>query len=183
VAESEQQFELTRRWEAHIRPGGWPDGDMLALGRLGIRGEVGGDRSSRFTRDEQRTLLTLWSIFRSPLIFGGDLPSNDAFTLSLLTNPDVIAVDQHSSGNHQSYAKWTIIVWLADDHGTRDEYTAVFSIGDLAENVDLSWAGVGVNVKRAVVRDLWQRKDIGTQEGIHENLRPHAAVLDKISPE
>src|SRR6516225_6951090 len=48
-----RQFELTRRWETHIRPGGWPDADMLALGRLSIRGEVGGDRPSRLTHDEQ----------------------------------------------------------------------------------------------------------------------------------
>jgi alpha-galactosidase len=178
-----RQFELTRRWETHIHPGGWPDADMLALGRLSIRGEVGGDRPSRFTRDEQRTVLTLWSIFRSPLIFGGDLPSNDAFTLSLLTNSDVIAVDQHSSGNHQSYIKGSIIAWLADAPGSRDEYVAVFNIGDSAENVDLSWADVSVNAKRAVVRDLWQSKDVGTREGIHEHLKPHVAVLYKISPQ
>jgi hypothetical protein len=178
-----RQFELTRRWEAHIHRGAWPDADMLALGRLSIRGEVGGDRPSRFTRDEQRTVLTLWSIFRAPLIFGGDLPSNDAFTLSLLTNSDVIAVDQHSSGNHQSYSKGSIITWLAEAPSGRDEYVAVFNIGDSAENVDLSWADVGVSAKRAVARDLWQSKDIGTREGIHENLRPHAAVLYKISPQ
>jgi alpha-galactosidase len=178
-----RQFELTRRWETHIHPGGWPDADMLALGRLSIRGEVGGDRPSRFTRDEQRTVLTLWSIFRSPLIFGGDLPSNDASTLSLLTNSDVIAVDQHSSGNHQSYAKGSTVAWLADATGGRDEYVAVFNIGDSAEDVDLSWADVGVNAKRAVVRDLWQSKDVGMREGIHENLKPHAAVLYKISPQ
>ena len=81
MAESEAEFELTRRW-GRSYPSGWPDADMLALGRLSIRGEVG-DRSSRFTRDEQRTLLTLWCIFGSPLIFGDELPSNDAFTLSL----------------------------------------------------------------------------------------------------
>jgi hypothetical protein len=178
-----RQFELTRRWETHVHPGGWPDADMLALGRLSIRGEVGGDRTSRFTRDEQRTLLTLWSIFRSPLMFGGDLPSNDAFTLSLLTNPEVIAVDQQSSGNHQSYAKGNIIAWVADADRARDEYVAVFNVGDSNENVDLSWADVGVNAKRVVARDLWQRKDIGTRDGIHENLVPHASVLYKISPE
>ena len=178
-----RQFELTRSWETHIHPGGWPDADMLALGRLSIRGEVGSERSTRFTRDEQRTVLTLWSIFRSPLIFGGDLPSNDAFTLSLLTNPEVIAVDQHSSGNHQSYAKGTIICWLGDVPGGRDEYLAVFNISDSAANSDLNWADVGVNAKRAVVRDLWQRKGIGVREGIHENLRPHAAMLYKISPQ
>jgi len=178
-----RQFELTQRWEAHIHPGGWPDADMLALGRLSIRGEVGGDRSSRFTHDEQHTVLALWSIFRSPLIFGGDLPSNDAFTLSLLTNPEVIAVDQHSSGNHQSYAKGTIIAWLADVPGGRDKYVAMFNIGDSAENVDLSWADVGVNATKAVVRDLWERKDVGTLERIHANLKPHASAFYKISPQ
>jgi len=59
----------------------------------------------------------------------------------------------------------------------------VFNIGDSSENVDLSWADLGVNAKRAVVRDLWQRRDMGTQEEIYENLRPHAAVLYKILPE
>ncbi len=59
----------------------------------------------------------------------------------------------------------------------------MFNIGDSAENVDLSWADVGVNAKRAVVRDLWQRKNIGTREGIQENLKPHAALLYKISPQ
>jgi hypothetical protein len=100
----------------------------------------------------------------------GDLPSNDAFALSLLTNADVIAVDQHSSNNHQSYAKGAIIAWLADVPGGGDHYVAVFNIGDSAEKVGLSWADVGVNGRRAMVRDLWQRQDVGTAEGIHENL-------------
>ena len=51
---------------------------MLPLGRIGIRGEVGDDRKTRFTADEQQTHITLWSIARSPLMFGGDLPSNDS---------------------------------------------------------------------------------------------------------
>ena len=56
-------------------------------------------RDTRLSHDEQRMLMTLWCIFPSPLIVGGDLPAADAWTLSLLTNPEVIAVDQHSSGN------------------------------------------------------------------------------------
>jgi hypothetical protein len=74
-------FGYLDRWSSHVRPGGWPDGDMLPLGRIGMRAERGDDRSTRFTHDEQRTLITLWSIARSPLMFGGDMPSLDPWTL------------------------------------------------------------------------------------------------------
>jgi alpha-galactosidase len=67
---------------------------MLPLGRTAIRGERGEDRMTNFTEDEQRTLMTLWAIARSPLMYGGDLPSNDAFSLSLMTNQEVIEVNQ-----------------------------------------------------------------------------------------
>ena len=102
-----KQFEITHNWESYVQPGSWPDADMLPLGRIGIRAERGDNRSSLFTRDEQQTLMTLWSIFRSPLMFGGDLPSNDAFTLALITNPEVLAVNQHSSNGHQLITKAT----------------------------------------------------------------------------
>ena len=75
---------------------------MLPLGRIAIRGERGEDRRSLLTKDEQVTLMSLWAIFRSPLMMGGDLPSNDAFTLGLLTNPEVLAVNQRSTGNRNS---------------------------------------------------------------------------------
>ena len=76
-------FDLLEKWSPFIQPGGWPDADMLPLGRIGIRAERGDDRPTRFTQDEQRTMVTLWSIARSPLMLGGDLPSNDAYTESL----------------------------------------------------------------------------------------------------
>ena len=98
-----EHFAVCSRWAPHSRPGAFPDADMLPLGRLGIRAERGDDRQSRFTRDEQYTLMTLWSIFRSPLMFGGDLPSTDAFTLSLLTNKNVLAMHRRSTRNRQLF--------------------------------------------------------------------------------
>ena len=85
-------FDLLEKWSPFVKPGGWPDADMLPLGRIGIRAERGDDRMTRFTRDEQRTMVTLWSIARSPLMLGGDLPGNDAFTESLLRS--VREIDQ-----------------------------------------------------------------------------------------
>src|SRR6202047_419169 len=84
---------------------------MLPLGRLGPAPGWGQARDSRLTHDEQRTLMTLWCIFRSPLMVGGDLTADDAWTTTLLTNPEVIAVDQHSTGNHPVITTDKTVVW------------------------------------------------------------------------
>lgn len=137
-----EHFEVCNRWSPYIRPGAFPDADMLPLGRLGIRAERGDDRMTRFTRDEQYTLMSLWSIFRSPLMFGGDLPSNDAFTLSLLTNKDVLAVHRNSTNNRQLFRKDNLIAWTADDPTTGDKFLALFNAQDqeLAPASEAAWA-------------------------------------------
>ena len=83
-------MKVSEDWYPYIAPGTWPDCDMIPLGRISIRGERGEDRMTRLTKDEQYTLMSFFTIFRSPLMFGGDLPSNDPFTLSLLTNKEVL---------------------------------------------------------------------------------------------
>lgn len=122
-------FERSHNWTPYRREGNWPDNDMLPLGRVGIRGHVGGDRMSNLTQDEQRTLMSLWSITRSPLMFGGDLPSNDAYTLSLLNNPEVLEVNQHSTGNQQLFRTNDQVAWVADAPGG-GKYLALFNLND-----------------------------------------------------
>jgi hypothetical protein len=171
------QFDLTHAWEAKVQPGGWPDADMLPLGKIGLRAEVGEPRMTAFTKDEQQTMMTLWSIFRSPLMFGGDLPSNDAYTLSLLNNPEVLAVNQTGSAPHQVYRSADTISWISDTPGAKTKNVAIFNIGDTAHQVDLSWSEVGVNASEASVRDLWARKDLGSQKNVHLSLHPHSCVF------
>ncbi|HLN20336.1 MAG TPA: NPCBM/NEW2 domain-containing protein [Bacteroidales bacterium] len=124
------QFTILNRWTGIAVKGSYPDGDMLPLGKIGLRAERGEPRWSNFTKDEQVTLMTLFAIFRSPLMFGGDLPSNDDFTLSLLTNKAVINVNQNSSGNKQIFNNNGIIAWSADDPKTGDKYIAFFNAMD-----------------------------------------------------
>ncbi|MDO7847813.1 NPCBM/NEW2 domain-containing protein [Hymenobacter sp. M29] len=142
-----EHFEVCERWAPHIQPGAFPDADMLPLGRLGIRAERGNDRMTRFTRDEQTTLMTLWSIFRSPLMFGGDLPSNDAFTLGLLTNPRVLAVNRSSTHNRQLFRRGDLVAWTADDPATGDKFLALFNAQDqeLAPANAAAWASGPLN--------------------------------------
>jgi hypothetical protein len=137
-----EHFEVCQRWAPYIQPGAWPDADMLPLGRLGIRAERGDDRMTRFTKDEQRTLMTLWSIFRSPLMFGGDLPSNDAATLALLTNQNVLAVNRRSTHNRQLFRRGDLVGWTADDPATGDTFLALFNAQDqeLAPESQAAWA-------------------------------------------
>jgi hypothetical protein len=176
------QFDITHNWESYSQPGNWPDADMLPLGRIGIRAERGDDRASLFTHDEQQTVMTLWSIFRSPLMFGGDLPSNDAFTLALITNSEVLAVNQSSAGGHQSYHQGDTIAWTADAPRGSARYVAVFNLGDAKQDVELSWSDVGIPAKHAKIRDLWTHKDLGKQNRLQVSLAPHASVLYNVQP-
>ena len=177
------QVPRLNRWSVHTKPGHWPDADMLPLGKIGIRAERGDPRMSLLTHDEQVTLMTLWSIARSPLMFGGNLPDNDDFTLSLMTNDEVLAVDQKSAGGHQLFAKGNQVAWVADVPGSPSKYVAVFNIGDTAqEQVSINWANVGLHGK-CVVRDLWARKDLGTvEDGETFRVGPHAAALYRLTP-
>ena len=179
-----KQFEFTRKWSHYTGASSYPDADMLALGRIGIRAERGDDRQTRFTKDEQLTLMTLWSIFRSPLMFGGDLPSNDAFTLSLLTNQEVLAVNQHSKNNRELFARGNFIAWTADAERGRDKYLAVFNIGDEPgpSKITVSLNEIGLKDK-CRVRNLWKWENLGVMQ--HELVTAvprHGAQLFKLTP-
>ncbi|MGC4087577.1 MAG: NPCBM/NEW2 domain-containing protein [Polyangiaceae bacterium] len=117
-----EQFGRLSRWAEHVGPGHWPDADMLPLGVLDC-----GKRSCRFSPDEQRTMMSLWSIARSPLMHGGDLTRTDPATLALLTNPEVLSVNQHSSDNCQLFARDGRIAWRAQVPDSDDLYVALFN--------------------------------------------------------
>jgi hypothetical protein len=176
-------FILMSIWSAVGRPGAWPDADMLPLGRIGIRAHNGADRMTRFTRDEQRTLMSLWSIAQSPLMFGGDLPSNDDFTLSLIANDEVLAVDQKGERGRAVSEDGGRIVWVADDPGSNAKYVATISVGDSEPvSVQVDFGAIGLPGK-CTVRDLWEHKDLGMNEGARPfRLPPHGSGLYRIAP-
>ena len=130
------QFRILNTWAGLGVPGCYPDGDMLPLGKIGLRAERGDPRMTAFTKDEQFTLMSLYAIFRSPLMFGGDLPSNDEFTLSLITNKDVLEVNQKSAGGKQLFRENDLIAWTANDPETGDKYLALFNASDQQQVVE-----------------------------------------------
>lgn len=176
------QFKRLHDWTRYRRDGAWPDADMLPLGRV----EFG--RPTRFSHDEQYTLMTLWSIARSPLIHGGDLTRSDAFTLSLLTNDEVLAVDQHSRDNRQLFRHDDgRIAWTArgDDGAV---YLALFDTADAVpgaaatRTTSVALHALGLDGPVAV-RDLWARQALpAVDDTLSADVAPHGARLFKLVP-
>jgi len=171
-----RQSAKLAQWAPYVEPGRWPDADMLPLGYLGPKPGWGDPRHSRFTEDEARTLITLWSIARSPLILGANLTQMDTFTESLLTNPEVITVNQQSSENKQVIQNPTTVVWTAKGASDK-QYIGVFNFGDSEQTLSFGWNDLGLNRSSYQLRDLWQMKDMGTASALKVTLAPHASAL------
>lgn len=176
-----RQFDYTREWAPYVGGGAWPDADMLPFGRLRLTDSLRLGTASRLTSDEQRTVMTLWSIFRSPLIFGGDLPSLDSATLALITNPEVIAVDQKGRSPRQVLERSSLRVWRSHA-GNGGEYVAVFNLDDAPQTVDLAWSDIGLDPGPRQVRDLWARQPLGTAHRLHVELPRHGSALFRVGP-
>ncbi len=125
-------FGRLEKWTQYRTEGAWPDADMLPFGIVEF------NRPTRFTKDEQFTCMSLWCIARSPLILGADMTKLDDFTLNLLTNPEVLSVNQKSANNRQLSNKNDLIVWAADVPGSKDRYVALFNAQDNCDPFDLS---------------------------------------------
>jgi hypothetical protein len=176
------QFERAAQWAAYARPGNWPDADMLAIGRLEPAPGWGEPRASRLSQPEQRTLLTLWAIARSPLIMGGNLLLSDAWTKSLLANAAVLAVDQHSKRNHAVETNAKSAVWMAERERETGYYVAVFNRSDETQTLYYTWKDLALQQRDYSVRDLWENRDLGRKESIEVTLPAHSSVLYGVLP-
>jgi hypothetical protein len=177
------QFEYAARWASIPEQGHWPDADMLPLGRLGPQPGWGKPRDTALTHDEQRTLVSLWCISRSPLMVGGDLSAADDWTTQLLTNPEVLAVDQHAKQARQVSATPDTVVWESQSDSGATTYLALFNLAPEGRQFDRQWKELDLSSRKYAVRDLWERKDLGKMEAIHVTLPSHGAVLYRLVPE
>jgi hypothetical protein len=139
-------FDNLARWNPYVKPGNWPDADMLPVGSLKPHPGWGDPRASRLTRDEQRTQWTLWAIARSPLIVGANLTQLDEFTRSMMTNPDILEVNQKTDGSHPiahlPAGFEQIRAWVAHEtlpsQGSR-WFVALFNLNDAPAKLHASW--------------------------------------------
>ena len=171
-------MKVSKDWYPYIGNGTWPDCDMIPLGRISIRGERGSDRMTRLTKDEQYSLMTFFTIFKSPLFFGGDLPSNDDFTLSLLTNAEVLKVHQLGTDVKQIRNTSKEVIISATNKENTHKYLAVFNIDDNEpQTIEIDLDSIGIN-KLKTVKNLWSGVTSKVEERIYKvTLQPHQSQL------
>jgi alpha-galactosidase len=176
------QFAKVAAWASAPRKGHYPDADMLPLGYLGPAPGWGTPRQTRLTHDEQKTFLTLWAIFRSPLMMGGDLPHNDAWTTSLLTNREWLEVDQHAHGTKVAIESEQTVVWTSKPDKAAGHYVAIFNRSEQPQTLRYTWTKLGIPEGSYKIRDLWDHTDLGAAKSIEVTLAPHACALYSVNP-
>ncbi|MBR1863732.1 MAG: glycoside hydrolase family 27 protein [Ruminococcus sp.] len=166
-------FERCEKWSVHNGAGHWADADMLPVGA--ILQDYDPANRTRFTQDEMRTMMTLWCIFRSPLMIGGELTKLDEFTKALLTNADIIAMNKCSRHAHQVWRREVLgtelVLWAAvsSNGGT---YAAVFNIGEKPFGGDIPLTDLEL-YERHGLRELWTGEVTGSAGVLSGNIPPH----------
>lgn len=176
-------FERCEVWQTHVGGGNWPDCDMLPLGMLG-EGFGHGKWRTNFTPAEQRTMMTLWCIFRSPLMIGADLPQLDDFTAKLLTNKAVLSLTKENSGSFLVSRSENHAVWAQPgekhDRGGKGWTFAFFNLGEEEAEVCALWEDAGI--EKPVVssaRNLWTGEICGIKGN---SLSSEAFSCGKLAP-
>ena len=182
----ERAFTVMRTWAPTVQPGCWVDLDMLPLGRIGIRQHPDNspDRQSAFTHGEQTMLVTLCAIAQCPLMMGGDLPSNDAWTLALLTNPEVLAINSTGRRPHELFhnCHYSAHVWACELPGGAWAVAVSNFNAQRAREVTVDFREY-LAMPSAAIRDCWARRDLGRHERqITVSVPAHGAVLLKLTP-
>jgi hypothetical protein len=171
-------MKVAQPWYPYIGNGTWPDCDMIPLGRISIRGERGEDRRSRLAQNEQYSLMTFFTIFRSPLMFGGDLPSLDSFTKQLLTNKAVLKMHKESTDVKQLFQKDGKVAVTSRNPKTGETYLALFNISDNTEPLEISVELSDMQIKKKVkATDMWSGDVIGVDKQIKVKLPAHSSKL------
>ena len=168
-------FERAEKWCTHSGAGHWPDADMLPIGP--ILQDYDAANRTKFTENEQITMLTLWSIFRSPLMIGGEMTGFDDFTMSLLTNENILKMHKNARHSHQVWRREIngseYILWTAANAGGGG-YFALFNAGECDGTVKLDLADLEA-ADRLDCTELWSGEK-AVFEGIAEITVPSHGV-------
>ena len=169
------------KWKKYAGPGHWNDADMLVIGKVGWSGKL---RPTKLTPNEQYTHISLWSLLASPLLLGCDLTNMDDFTLNLITNAEVIEVNQDPLGDQASLVervgeKESWVKQMEDG----SKVVGLFNRSFFDAEMTISWEKLGIG-KYCRIRDLWRQKDIGrSNESFKAQVPRHGVVLVRLFPE
>ena len=168
-------FSNAKHWE-NARPGAWNDPDYILIGWVGDAHGMGEGKKTPLTPNEQYSYMSLWSLMAAPLIFSGDMAKLDAFTLNVLCNAEVIAVDQDPLGKQakilrQTNDEFVLVKELADG----GKAVGLFNLSSQPRKISVSWNELGISGNRPVC-DLWRQKEIGSFDQTFEVEVPRHGV-------
>lgn len=167
-------FYRCELWQKHVSRGCYPDCDMLPLGMLG-KG-FGKERPTNLTREEQRTLMTLWCIFHSPLMMGGELTKLDDWTKSLLTNQRILGLLNMDCRAQQLKRDEKEAVWISRNEQTGELFAALFNLSEEEAVVSIALENIENPVTSA--RELWEQSTLEVRDGvISATIPPHGCKV------
>lgn len=172
-------FDRCEKWQDHVCMGCWPDCDMLPLGKVGKH--FGQERDCLFTKEEQKTMMTLWCIFRSPLMLGAEMTKLDDWTLSLLTNEELLRLENGQFTSRQVRRSPDECVWCAVHPRTGEMYIALFNLTDCPREIGVSrkecfsiFPKTYLFDKHSPLREIWSGSVYNDPQGI---VPPHGTLL------
>ena len=174
-------WESHPKWNVVTRPGAWADPDMLVVGWVGFGDSV--LHKTLLTSDELYTHVSLWCLWSAPLFIGSPVEKLDKFTISLLTNDEVLEVDQDPLGQqaHRVVKNGDREVWMKNMEDGSKAF-GLFNRSDTLLKVEAPWDSLGVKGKQKI-RDLWRQKNLGTFDGVFgTEVRSHGVVLVRMFP-
>ena len=171
-------FERAEKWCIHAGPGHWPDADMLPMGAVRQVRSPDNHRPqwTLFTLAEQRTMLTLWCMMRSPLMMGGELTKNDAQTLAMLTNRQLLEIEKKTYCAHPLYTTAKASAWIAPVADGKGVYAAVFNLSDETQEMVLT-RDEGQWGENACANELWRNEKTAAGKELRVTLDPHDAAV------
>lgn len=182
-----EEFDRIAEWNKYAKPGLWPDPDMLPEGYIGPHPGEGQERHSRYTQDEQRTEFTLWCVSRSPLVFGGNLIKLDDFSRSLMTNKELLDIDQHALESKpvtQLPAGFeNARVWFASTGTDKAPkfYFAFFNLDDRPATLHFRWNDIRLRFTgKHVATDIFTGTKTAPSEDMEVHLPPHGSTVYRL---
>ena len=160
-------FWRCEMWQDHVGEGCFPDCDMLPLGKLG--GGFGhGEWDCRFSKEEQRTMMTLWCMFRSPLMVGAELTKMDDWTLSLLTNKELLALLDENCHGIQLVRNDKVAVWKNKNSKTGELHVALFNQSDADDTISITLEELEEELDEQTaytLHEIWDKTETKTIDG------------------
>ena len=174
-------FERAEKWSIHAGAGHYPDADMLPIGP--IKQDYDKNNRTKFTKDEQITMMSLWSIIRSPLIIGGEMTGFDDFTMKLITNEAVLKMHAGSRKARQIFRREIdgkeFILWAADDC-EGGKYLAAFNASDEDGCISFSLDELESISAGSRATELWTGDSITLEADFKTDIPAHGAKVYKI---